>query len=259
MTRDAENAPTDVFEEGASAKAGVAQTSRPGVNRWALALLVLVGLLIVGLLATGQHRNINFAMVDELIRPLQAWVSDHLLLSAVLFMLSYAAAVVLIPPSGTVFTLTGGFVFGTLVGGSLVVVGATAGATLLFLVAKSALGNALAARAGPRLQKLEAGFQRDAFSYLLILRLVPLFPFWLVNIAPAFLGVRLWTYVSATAIGIVPATFVYASVGSGLSQLATAQPSLRDLLGPQFLLPALGLILLALLPVAYKRFSKRAR
>ena len=173
------------------------------------------------------------------------------------FVLTYAIVVVAFPPSGTAMTLLGGFIFGTVAAGCYVVVGATLGATLLFVIAKTTLGESLEARAGPWLKKLEAGFQRDAFTYLMILRLIPLFPFWLVNIAPAFLGVRLRTFVLATLIGIIPGTFVYASVGSGLSRLVGAEAPLSALAGVEFLAPAAGLLVLALLPMIYKRLTGR--
>jgi uncharacterized membrane protein YdjX (TVP38/TMEM64 family) len=110
-----------------------------------------------------------------------------------------------------------------LVGGLATVVSATAGATIIFLVARSACGETLVRRAGPLAAKLADGFRADAFSYLLFLRLVPAFPFFLVNLAPALVGVKLSTFVIATAIGIVPATFAFAFLGSGLDSVIAAQ------------------------------------
>ncbi|HCX68748.1 MAG TPA: hypothetical protein DHK64_14785, partial [Rhodobiaceae bacterium] len=104
---------------------------------------------------------------------------------------------------------------GTVFGGLLTVAGATIGATAIFLAAKTALGDMLREKAGPKLRKLEDGFGKNAFSYMLVLRLVPVFPFFLVNLAPAFLGVPLRTYVAATFVGIIPGTFVFASLGNG--------------------------------------------
>ena len=116
-------------------------------------------------------------------------------------------------------TIAGGFLFGTLTTTVVVVVGATIGAIALFLAARYAFFDALHAKAGPALLKMEKGFQENALSYLLVLRLIPLFPFWLVNLVPALLGVPLRTYVIGTALGIIPGTFVFASVGNGLGTL----------------------------------------
>ena len=112
-------------------------------------------------------------------------------------------------PGGAVLTLAGGFLFGWFIGGVASIIGATIGATIVFLIARSTIGDALAARAGPFLSRFRQGFQQDAFSYLLFLRLVPIFPFWLVNLAPGLLGVGFGTYVATTLLGIVPGTFAY--------------------------------------------------
>ena len=135
-------------------------------------------------------------------------------------------------------TITGGFLFGAALGTVLASVAATIGATLIFLIARTSLGALLAERAGPRAQKLRDGFQEEGFSYLLFLRLVPLFPFWLVNLAAALFGMRLLTYVAATAIGVVPATFVFAYFGHGLGTALDSE-------GPH--VPATLLVALALL------------
>jgi uncharacterized membrane protein YdjX (TVP38/TMEM64 family) len=166
-----------------------------------------------------------------------------------------------------VATIFGGFLFSTVVDGipgtilaaAIVVIGATVGATALFLAARTGLGEPLRARAGPNLRRMEAGFRENAMSYLLVLRLVPLFPFWLVNLVPAFLGVPLRTYVIGTFFGIMPGTFVYASVGSGLGAILEAgeSPDLGIIFKAEILIPLLGLALLALIPVIYKRIKTK--
>ncbi|MFZ2467986.1 MAG: VTT domain-containing protein, partial [Parvibaculum sedimenti] len=143
-------------------------------------------------------------------------------------------------------------------GGAATVVAATAGATVLFIAAKSALGDLLRAKAGSAVARMEEGFRANAFSYLLFLRLVPAFPFWLVNLAPAFLGVRLSTFVGATFIGIVPGTFVFASLGAGLGAVFERgeEPNLGLIFEPRVILPILALALLSLVPALYRRFRK---
>ena len=187
------------------------------------------------------------------------FVAGNAVPAGLLFVAVYAAATALSLPGGIVLTLAGGFLFGTWLGGCLAVLGAMIGAPTIFLVAKTSLGDAMRARAGPTMTKMEAGFRRNAVSYMLILRLVPLFPFWLVNIAPAFLGVPLRTYLVTTALGILPATFIYASVGNGLGRLFEigGDPDLRVIFEPQLLFPLLGLALLALIPVGHRHWRRR--
>ncbi|HYD99794.1 MAG TPA: TVP38/TMEM64 family protein [Alphaproteobacteria bacterium] len=175
------------------------------------------------------------------------------------FILVYALCTAFSLPTGLLLSTLGGFLFGTLWGGLYIVVGATLGATMLFLAARTVLGDALRARAGPALQRLEAGFRENALGYMLALRLVPLFPFWLVNLAPAFLGVPTATFVIGTFVGIVPGSLVFASVGTGLDAILAGggTPDGSVLLQPRVLLPIGGLAVLALIPAAVKRFRRR--
>jgi uncharacterized membrane protein YdjX (TVP38/TMEM64 family) len=177
-----------------------------------------------------------------------------------LFILIYAVSTAFSLPTGLLLSTVGGFLFGTLWGGFFNVVGATLGATMIFLAARTVLGDVLRARAGPFLQKLEAGFRENELSYMFVLRLVPLFPFWLVNLAPAFLGVRTSTFVSGTFVGIIPGAFVFASVGTGLGAVLAAggTPDGSTLLQPHVILPIAGLALLALIPVVTKRLRRPA-
>jgi uncharacterized membrane protein YdjX (TVP38/TMEM64 family) len=159
-------------------------------------------------------------------------------------------------------TVTGGFLFGTALATAVVVVAATVGAALVFLAAKTALGDVLRNRAGPFLARMEEGFRANALSSLLVLRLVPLFPFFIVNLVPAFLGVTLRVFVVGTLIGIVPGTFVYASVGAGLGSVFDAGESFsaRGVLTPEVVLALVGFAFLAMIPVLYRRFrSKESR
>lgn len=230
------------------------------MSRWRRFLPLLVLLAVLGLVyASGLHRQLSLATLQEHRGTLRAFVADHPLAAPLAYALGYAAAVALSLPGALILTLVGGFLFGTWLGGILAVVGATLGATGIFLIARTALGSSLRDRAGPWLRRMEAGFRDDAFSYLLVLRLVPLFPFWLVNLVPAMLGVPLPTFAAATLIGIVPATFVYAGVGNGLGAVLDRgeAPNFGLVLEPRVLLPLLGLALLALLPVVHRRWRGR--
>jgi len=223
---------------------------------WPLALLVAG---FVAFFATGASDYLSLAALKAHHATLTGWVGAHLLLTSLAFVAVYAAMTALSLPGGLLATVVGGFLFGRFLGTFLVVIGATIGATVLFLAARSSVGETLRARAGPRLKRLEDGFRRDAFNYLLVLRLVPLFPFFLVNLAPAFLGVPLRTYVAATFIGIIPGTFVFAQVGTGLGSLleGDGELSLSGILTPDIIAALCGLAALALVPVIYRRFFAR--
>ena len=219
-----------------------------------LGILVVAGVVFV---AIGGHRYLTLSSLAEHRARLCDFVTRWGAGSAICFVLIYAAVVALSIPGGAILTLAGGFLFGTWLGGGYAVVGATIGAACIFLAARAGLGG-LAERAGPFLAKLKDGFSANAFNYLLVLRLVPLFPFWLVNLVPALAGVGLPTFLLATVIGIIPGTFVYASIGSGLGQVVE-QPDPNVLFHPSVLGPILALAVLALLPVWYKRRQQQGR
>lgn len=182
------------------------------------------------------------------------WVKVQGALAPLIFVAIYAVAVATSVPGGVVLTVAGGFLFGTVPATIYVVIGATIGAAAVFLAARTAFAEPLRARAGPTLKKMETGFRRDAVNYMLHLRLVPLYPFWLVNLVPALLGVPFAVYVWTTFVGIIPGTVVYASVGNGLGAVLEAgqMPNLSIFARPAILLPLLALGLLSLLPVVYK-------
>jgi uncharacterized membrane protein YdjX (TVP38/TMEM64 family) len=178
--------------------------------------------------------------------------------AALCFIAVYAGLVALSVPGGAILTITSGFLFGLWHGLVYAVVGATIGATAIFLAARAGLGH-LAERVGPLANRLKEGFGADALNYLLVLRLIPLFPFWLVNIVAALAGMRLGTYVIGTFVGIIPGSFVYVSLGTGMGDIITASqaPDLSILFRPSVLLPVMGLAVLALMPVLYKRWRAR--
>ena len=223
--------------------------------------LVPLGLLAAAsivFMLVGGYRYLTFAALaqnrDWLCHLVQHWG----VLAALLYVVIYGVLVALSVPGAAVLTIAGGFLFGTWIGAVCAVVGATLGATALFLAARSGLGG-LAQRAGRFVGRLEAGFRADAFNYLLVLRLVPIFPFWLVNLVPALVGVSLPVFVLATFLGIIPGSVVYASLGDGLGSVVE-EPDLAIVFKPAVLLPIVGLALLALIPVGYKRWrDKTAR
>jgi uncharacterized membrane protein YdjX (TVP38/TMEM64 family) len=213
--------------------------------------LVPLGILVATGVAFGSHFLTFGALAEN-----RDWLGSLLArwgpLAPLLYVGVYAILVALSVPVGAVLTIAGGYLLGTWLGTLAAVVGATLGATGIFLAARAGLGG-LAQRAGPFVGKLEAGFRADAFNYLLVLRLVPIFPFWLVNLVPALVGVRLRSYMLATFLGIIPGTFVYASLGSGLGEIVQ-EPDLGIVFHPSVLLPVIGLAVLALIPVVYRRW-----
>jgi len=227
------------------------------LHRW-LPVAVL-GLGFVLFFALGLQRHISFEALQEHRDWLAAEVARNEALVAAAYIAIYTLVVAFSIPGGAIMTISAGFLFGTVPAASFGVVGGTLGAACVFLAARTAFGEVLRAKAGPALKRMESGFRENAFSYMLFLRLIPLFPFWLVNLVPAFLGVSLRTYFLATLVGVIPGALVFASLGNGLGVILDAgdEPDLGILLRLDVLLPLLALAVLALLPVAYKKIKAR--
>jgi uncharacterized membrane protein YdjX (TVP38/TMEM64 family) len=222
-------------------------------------LLPLLVVLAAGLAALSLQDQFSIEVLREHRATLNAFVTEQAVLAAAAFIALYAATTLLSLPVGAVLTIAGGFLFGVTLGTLYVVIGATVGATAIFLVARGALGDLFRAKAGPFIQRMEAGFRENAFSYMLVLRLIPLFPFFIVNLVPAFLGVSLRSYVLGTLIGIVPGTLVFNLAGAGLGSIFDRGGAftVESVLSPQIVAGLVGLSLLSLLPVAYKRLKTR--
>lgn len=253
-------------------------TRRP--PRLAHRLIPLIAIVLLGVAAYVVFGR-GLISLEALMRhraAIDAFVSAHRLLAVLGYVGLYVVAVALSLPGAAFLTVAGGFIFGTVVGAAAAVTGATIGAVLVFMVARTALGEPLLQRAGPRAQQLAKGFREDAFNYLLFLRLTPVVPFFLVNLVPAFAGVRLCTFLTATALGIIPAALVYAFAGTGLDSVIDAQQrsydacmaagradchlvfNARHVLTPELIGALIGLGVLALLPVAVRRLrAARAR
>lgn len=221
------------------------------VKNW-LPLLLLI-MLAGAAYASGLHHVLSFETIQARQKDLLALKSEYFMASIIFFLLVYIACVALSLPIATILTLLGGFLYGKWLGTVIVVAGATIGATLLFLSARTSLGAALRKKAGTAYQKLQGNMQENAVSYLLFLRLVPVFPFWLVNIVPALLNVSLPVFVLTTFFGIIPGSFIYVNLGEELGGIE----GLSDLVSPGLLL-ALGFLgLFALIPVIYKQLKRK--
>lgn len=233
-------------------------------------VLVLIGLAY----AFGLHRDISFETLIRNRAAIDRFMAQNELAAVAGFIAVYVAVVGLSLPGGAILTVTGGFLFGPWVGSGASCLGALGGATVIFVIARSAAGEWLTRCAGPLAARLAEGFRTDAFSYLLFLRLVP-FPFWLVNLAAALFGVRLGTFISATAIGIIPATVTFAIFGAGLDSVIAAQETqynaclaagrndcsvdfgLSHVLTPTLIAALAAIGVLALVPVLARRFLGR--
>ncbi|MFC5036733.1 TVP38/TMEM64 family protein [Tianweitania sediminis] len=243
------------------AQTAAAVSSGSDWKRFLPLVVVVAGLATA--YALGWQRYLDFDVLVDSREALGTWVAAHPLLAPILFFFTYAAAVALSFPAASILSIFGGFLFGWLLGGVLVAAAATLGATLVFLAAKSALGGSLRRQVKGRAENLAQGFEQNAFGYLLALRLAPVFPFFIINIAPALFDVGLRVFVTATAIGILPGVFAYTYLGAGLedaiAQAQRAGTSLepKDLVTPELTL-AFGLLaVVALVPVLFKKWKAR--
>jgi uncharacterized membrane protein YdjX (TVP38/TMEM64 family) len=226
----------------------------PNLGKLIPLVVLVVGLGVV--FAAGLDEYFSMTSLREHREVLIEFVATRYALSALLFCGIYAVATALSVPGAVLLTVSGGFLFGSFFGVVFSVFGATIGATLLFLAARTAFGDVLRLRAGSAVDRMREGFQKNALSYLLFLRLIPVFPFFLVNLVPAFLNVRFSTYVIGTFIGIIPGSLVFTLVGSGLDEIFARgeELSLSSVFGIEMMLGFTGLALLSLVPVLYKRF-----
>lgn len=222
--------------------------------RWTkIALLLMFGGAIAAFFAFGGQHYLTLDTVKSNRDALLAFTRDHFVLALVLGFALYAGAVAFSLPGALLLSLTTGFVFGRWVGTVLVVFAATAGATLVFVAARYIFADAARRRLGALGEKINAGFTENAFNYMLFLRLVPVFPFFLVNLAPAFTSIPLRTFVLATFVGIIPGTFVFVNLGQTLGRI----DSLQGLVSVETLGAFALLGLFALVPILVKKIKSR--
>lgn len=234
---------------------------RKGYWRY-LPLLVIAAGLAFGY-AMGWHRYLSLSFLSESSDALLSMVASYPILAPLLFFVVYVLATAFSFPAASVLTIFGGFLFGWLQGGLLVAFAATLGASMLFLAARSAFGDALRRRVSGPAARLADGFEENAFGYLLVLRLAPIFPFFVINIAPALFNVSLRAYVTATFFGILPGTFAYAWLGQGVGSVLEAareageEPSVASLVTPEITLAFVLLALVAAVPTVIRTVRGR--
>jgi len=233
---------------------GGATRPKFSAKRWAP--IGIIATALAAAYALGLHEYISLQAPSDNRQALQNFVAEKMMVAALTYMAVYIVAVALSFPGASFLTIASGFSFGWLLAGALTAVSATIGASIIFFAARTAFGDLLQRKAGGRIQKLQAGFQEDSFSYLLFLRLAPIFPFWLINLAPALFGMRLGPYVLATFIGILPGTFAYAYLGQGISSAIDREGSIAP---PELLIGLGALGLASLLPIVLKRIRQARR
>ncbi len=222
---------------------------------WRFLPLIIIILALTAFLLLGGADYISLDTLRQNQNQLKQFVTNHYFLAITGFIILYALLVAISFPGASLLSVFAGFLFGVINGVFSVVIGATIGAVIIFLVTRSAFGSGLASKAVPFLQKFEKGLGQSELSYLFILRLIPVFPFFIVNIAPALLNVKTSNYVLSTFFGIIPGALVYVGVGAGIGDVLSAGEKV-DLSGimfrPTILLPVLGLIILFSIPIIYK-------
>lgn len=201
------------------------------------------------------EKYFSFSFLQQEHHLLKNIITEHFFLSLLIFGVIYIIVAATSLPIAAFLTILGGFLFGPLVSLIVIDISATIGATLLFLTVKTTFSDLFRKKATPWIKKMEMGFHKHAFSYLLFLRLVPLFPFWVVTIVAGLLDTRLKLFFLATLIGIIPGTLVYSLVGSGLGVLLEQgkAPDIYIIFSPEIFWPLFGLAILSLIPILYKK------
>ena len=236
------------------------------LRRWAPILIVAA--LMAGAYFAGLGDMLNLSNLIKQREALGTFVADNLILAAAIYFLLYILLTAISFPGASALSISAGLVFGWLLAGTLTVFAATIGATIIFWIAQSSFGETLKEKAGPMLSKMIEGFKNDGFQYLLTLRLVPVFPFWAVNIVPGLLSMKTAPYVAATFIGIIPGTFAFSYLGEGLDSVIAEQEKMNPgcanagtcaiepsaLVTKELLLALFFLGALSLVPMALKKW-----
>lgn len=200
----------------------VQNTEKKSTLRQWLPLVAVVAILVAGYFS-GLGEYISLSNLIKQRENIDNFVTNNYLTALLIYILVYTLLVAISFPGASALSITSGLIFGWLVAGLATVTAATMGAVIIFMIARSSLGNVLKDKAGGFMAKMMDGFQKDAFQYLLTLRLIPAFPFWAVNIVPALLNMKLLPYTIATFIGIIPGTFAFSYLGAGLDSVIAEQ------------------------------------
>ena len=232
------------------------------LSRRLLRKLPILLILVAAVVALVWFRDLlSFDSLARHRMALLALRDAHYALTSLAFIALYALVVVISLPGAIILTLSGGFLFGFFPGVVYNVIAATLGAVAVFLAARTGFGHDIAARIearGGAVARLQTALKRNEWSVLLTMRLIPVVPFFIANLIPAFVGVRLSTFAITTFLGIIPADLIYTTLGAGLGEVFARGevPHLAILFTPKFGLPLLGLAVLAALPLILKLFGR---
>ena len=225
------------------------------MKKWlkpALLILLVVGVILI-VKFTPLKQYLDFQKLFESRDSLLSYVSNYYFLSVLVFILVYLAVVALSIPGATILTILGGFFFGPWAGTLYVNVGATFGAFAIFLIARFFLGENLQKKYEKQLDKFNKEITENGKSYMLTLRLIPIFPFFLINILAGLTTLPAITFLWTTALGIIPGSFVYAYIGYAGTSMTESQ----GVFTPQILTALILLSVLSLVPVIVKKVKGR--
>ncbi len=219
------------------------------VRKKQLLLLVLFILAVILVRSSPFGSAITFENLKQNRETLVSFVGEHYVLSVASFIAVYVLATALSVPGAVILTLAGGFLFGPAASVIYIDIGATAGAACAFLSARYLLGNRLQQKYGDQLAKFNSEMDRNGASYLLTLRLIPVFPFFLINFLAGLTKVPLRTFLWTTSLGIIPGTAVFAFAGQQLGSI----DSPADILSKKVIAAFAALGLFTLAPAVWKR------
>lgn len=240
------------------------------LKKWGPLFLILAILSVAW--AGGWFEYFSLSSLIMHRESLSALVSPNYGLALLVYIFIYAGLVAISFPGASLLTIAAGFLFGGFIGGIATVIGATIGAVVIFEIARTSFGESMQRRTGKFIEKMRKGFQEDSFLYLLTLRLTPLFPFWVMNIVPALLNMKLGPYALATFLGIIPGTLAYSYIGAGLDSiikaqemanpgcaaLGTCQINPSSLVTTEVIIAMIGLAFISILPVVIKKIRKKS-
>lgn len=224
---------------------------------WKLIALATFLLLIIIINFSGYFSYLNLHQISSNYLFIENYIDSHYFSACLIFILVYILAVIVVMPGAWLLTFSGGFFFGWIIGSFLTIIGATIGACILFILSKSILGKYLNQKIKNKkgvLANFEKNINDNAFNYLLFMRLMPLFPFVFVNIAPSLLGIGFFVFFITTCLGIIPATIIYSLLGSGASDIFVSGDlfHLKNLISYKIVIGLGGLSLLSLIPIIFK-------
>jgi uncharacterized membrane protein YdjX (TVP38/TMEM64 family) len=225
------------------------------VKSYIFLFLLLIPIIIIFSLTSEQVRLFSWEKLQSIYRMLTVLKSEHPYLAPATFMSIYILYALLSLPAIFLFALIAGCLFPQPFSTFYVISAATIGAFLLFTLAKTTMNSFFYSKTNHFFDRMEDGFRKNAASYLLFLRLIPLSPFWLVNLSGAFFKVPLWTFVWTTFVGMLPSVIIYTQAGKELGRLLDSQDPLNpaQFLSSSLIIALVSISLLSLIPIYWKR------